>query len=126
MLLGHRDGPPLSLSCSHFRSKLLVVLIAKHTLQLLLCTSISISRKTFHYHSYGKIAGIYQASAINTPDNNMVLITGISLSPTVKTFCIVTFDQVHARCMKGKCTNMKQQGLQHIAAFASSLNQSWS
>ena len=56
----------------------------------------------------------------SSSDDNVVLITGgESSSPTVQTFCVVTFDQVRADAWGGNGANMKQQGLQQIAAFGS-------
>lgn len=105
------------------------MIIAGHADQLLPCTSISISLvfKVFHYHGENVITGLYQPRAFNTPDNNMVIINRISMSPTVKTFCIVTFDQVQPWCMREvMALAWNSRGLQHVAAYGSVLNHSWS
>lgn len=52
-----------------------------------------------------------QSIPTNTPDDNMVLITGINTSPTVKTFCIVTFDQAQARYMRSNGTKHETAGV---------------
>lgn len=70
------------------------------------------------------IAKVCSLAYISTSEDNVALINTMSTCLTVKTLCFVTFDQVQARRRRGNRANMKQQGLQGVAAFASVLNSS--